>query len=347
MNKVCNSRYRQIRNLNTNLLQKLTMKNLEQVLVFVNQLIRIQKARSLSNLESDILRATWQNDNYKFIAKKNKCSVQHVKKVASNLWKVLSPALEEKIKKANFRSVLEQKAINYQIKVENDNYNSEISFLLQNSKEAPLNNLQNTQTFFGKTNEKIEASSELKDKQLFSNSDFYVIQDVKELIHEKIAIVQNAKEKFLTTGSRSRSSKYLKIIEDKLSSNPDLIHYRVLINHPHHSIFKEHLLKLLSIRKTINRDYNYQTIHIGLFTNHFYESEKFICANEKKVLIVLPSINGIGWYDTALISTNKFFVKNMIRYVQELYSASEPYETIEKIKNLEIIRTPDIPVRGG
>ena len=139
----------------------------------------------------------------------------------------------------------------------------------------------------------------------------------------------------------------MKILEEKLSSNPHQIHYRVLTGLPHHSVFKEHLLNLLKIRDPISRNCHYQTLYIGLFSNYFYESEKFICANENKVLIVLPSINGIGWYDTALVSTNKEFVKNMIRYVQELYSASEPYETIQQIKSLEVIRRTDTPARGA
>ena len=322
-----------------------------EVLRHMNSLLIKSIGRPLKTKQAILFAVIWeQNDiTYPKLAKKVNLSVSATKKAVKTMSELLKKGLDlpenTQITKTNLKSIIEtffynSKITKYQFEQTNleNKYNTNITQV--STTLSPI--LKNASDPFDHE----FYINYLKDKQIFSNCNFYIIRNMKKLIEEKIAIVKNASEKLLFTGSRSRNSKYLKIIEDKLSSNQNLIYYRVLINSPHHLIFKEHLLKVLSTKDIFNKNYNHQTIHIGFFTDNFYESEKFICANEKKVLIVLPSVNGVGLYDTALISTDKEFVKNMIRYVQELYSASEPYETTEKIKNLEIIRTPEIPARG-
>lgn len=55
-----------------------------------------------------------------------------------------------------------------------------------------------------------------------------IITNAQELIQENMSIVNSATKTLACAGSRSRDANYLQAIEEKLVSNPRLIHYRIL-----------------------------------------------------------------------------------------------------------------------
>ena len=85
------------------------MKNVEDVVQWVNNLIVDKTGEHLTPIQEAILTGVWQRQKYPQIAKEFNCSESHVKKEAAKLWKKLGQELGEDLKKFNFRSKLEKK----------------------------------------------------------------------------------------------------------------------------------------------------------------------------------------------------------------------------------------------
>ena len=165
-----------------------------------------------------------------------------------------------------------------------------------------------------------------------------VIRTHDELATELLSIVNDAERWLVCTGSRSREQNYLEAIENRLRSLPSLVHYRVLYGPPHNELFKRHLTQLLSIRDPADRVYGLQTLYIGMFNNSMLEPEKFVSANEKRALVVFPSLTGVGRFDTALVLSDPQDVDSLIRYVQELYRCSQIVESPSEVAQLPVLR---------
>ena len=85
------------------------MKNVEDVVQWVNNLIVDKTGEHLTPIQEAILTGVWQRQKYPQIAKEFNCSESHVKKEAAKLWEKLREELGEGLKKFNFRSKLEKK----------------------------------------------------------------------------------------------------------------------------------------------------------------------------------------------------------------------------------------------
>jgi hypothetical protein len=85
------------------------MKNVEDVVLWVNNLIVDKTGEHLTPIQEAILTGVWQRQKYPQIAKEFNCSESHVKKEAAKLWEKLGEELGEDLKKFNFRSKLEKK----------------------------------------------------------------------------------------------------------------------------------------------------------------------------------------------------------------------------------------------
>jgi len=85
------------------------MKNVEDVVQWVNNLIVDKTGEHLTPIQEAILAGVWQRQKYPQIAKEFNCSESHVKKEAAKLWEKLGEELGEDLKKFNFRSKLEKK----------------------------------------------------------------------------------------------------------------------------------------------------------------------------------------------------------------------------------------------
>lgn len=175
------------------------------------------------------------------------------------------------------------------------------------------------------------------EKDLYSiDQNIKILTKAEEVSDYNMRIVQNANEILLTTGSRSRDKNYLNAIEEKLSTNTSITYYRVLINEPHHDIFKKHLSKLFDYRDPKQRENGGQKLYLSLFKDTYSESEKFVCANEKEALIVLPSFTLVSRYDTALVIEHQDGVDGVISYVKNLHIKSKEIKTREEVDAIEL-----------
>jgi NB-ARC domain len=82
--------------------------NVAQALELADKLMFDSNNRHLDNLERSIVEGVYQGKKYKQIANEYSCSESHATDVAASLWQALSDALGEKVKKANFKSIVER-----------------------------------------------------------------------------------------------------------------------------------------------------------------------------------------------------------------------------------------------
>lgn len=83
--------------------------NAEDVLEFVEKLVSAQTGKTLSDLQRDIFRGSWEGQGYSEIAITCCKDDQHIRDVGYELWRLLSDVFGEKITKKNFRGILKQK----------------------------------------------------------------------------------------------------------------------------------------------------------------------------------------------------------------------------------------------
>ena len=79
---------------------------IEAAIDYADRLLYERTGRHLSDLQSRIIQQSWQGRTYSQVAMAAGYSEGHIKDVASQLWKVLSEALGERITKGNLRSRL-------------------------------------------------------------------------------------------------------------------------------------------------------------------------------------------------------------------------------------------------
>ena len=82
--------------------------NVNEVLQFVDRLVLEKTGKHLDDVQKAVVEGSWHRLNYDDIAKKCHVTQGHVGDVGAELWQLLSEALDENIKKTNFRSTLER-----------------------------------------------------------------------------------------------------------------------------------------------------------------------------------------------------------------------------------------------
>lgn len=183
---------------------------------------------------------------------------------------------------------------------------------------------------------------ELPPSKLIQNTDnkpaLKLLTTAQEIIAANINIVTSARRILACIGSRSRDESYLREIENALKTRPELIHYRVLSLPPFKKVFQDHLLKLLNIRNPANRSQGYKTTHIGIFDNLTKQPETLLCANESSVLIVLPSMQGINEYNTALLIEDADTTQKFLHLTKSLYHGSINLETSDAILKMGLVK---------
>lgn len=183
----------------------------------------------------------------------------------------------------------------------------------------------------------------LKNAGELGGRSYRVIKSAKDLLAYNEQIVNEAQNDLYMTGSRSRDVNYLKAIEKKLQDVPALVHHRVLFGAPHHLVLKEHLRQLLKLRDPKDRTQGFQTIHLGLFNDYQRQFETFILGNEREALVLLPSLLGVGEYNSGIIFTGRDEVDGLLRFVKDLYGWSTKVETLAEIEALRALDEPAEP----
>jgi transcriptional regulator with XRE-family HTH domain len=165
-----------------------------------------------------------------------------------------------------------------------------------------------------------------------------LITSSRELIAANMRLVTTSKAFLACIGSRSRDPEYMQLIEKTLKDNPRLVHYRTMVHPPFKKEFQDHLLNLLKIRNPQCRMQGKKTLYIGIYDSYYKQSEASIVANETGALIVLPSMWGIGEYNTALLIEDPMIGDRYVNIVKNLYQLGRTLETKEDILNLGIVK---------
>jgi transcriptional regulator with XRE-family HTH domain len=158
----------------------------------------------------------------------------------------------------------------------------------------------------------------------------------EDIVRLNLEIVESANEFIYATGSRSRDKRYLDTLEKKLVEFPKLVHYRVLFDKPFKRVFQDHLRNLLKLRVPTNHIDGPQTLAITIYKNEKknFPQEAALCLNEKKALIVIPSISGTWAYDTAVLFEDTKVIEGWRRWIETMYMNGEKVETLNAIDTL-------------
>jgi hypothetical protein len=82
--------------------------DIAEALKIADNLVFASRNKHLNDLERSIIEGVCQGKKYSQIASDNYCEQSHVNDVAAGLWKAISEAVGEQVKKANFRSTIER-----------------------------------------------------------------------------------------------------------------------------------------------------------------------------------------------------------------------------------------------
>lgn len=152
-------------------------------------------------------------------------------------------------------------------------------------------------------------------------------------------VVDEASRFIVCSGSRSRDEAYLRLIEDRLRAEPGLSYCRLLFGPPHHSVLRDHLLRVLEIRDPRRTAHGAgKSIFLGMFDDLTEEPERFVCANEHRAVLPLLSLNGLALYDTALVVNDPGRAEKWASRLREAYHAGRRIETAQAIRALPILK---------
>jgi transcriptional regulator with XRE-family HTH domain len=156
----------------------------------------------------------------------------------------------------------------------------------------------------------------------------------EDILRTNLEIVRTAGKFICATGSRSRDSEYLGAIEQVVATSPSLAYFRILFGTPATPQMMKHLRRIMEIRNAGEEPR--QSISVGIYASvRTYPSEATICLNERMALFVLPSINGAWRYDTAVVFEDPAVIEGWRRWIEEMYRAGEPIETLADIATFE------------
>jgi DNA replication protein DnaC len=84
------------------------MMDIQEAIEWTDDRVFAKTGKRLDSLQRTILEGTLENQSYKQIAQDYHCNKDHTKRVAAQLWKLLSDVLGEEVKKANLKSTLDR-----------------------------------------------------------------------------------------------------------------------------------------------------------------------------------------------------------------------------------------------
>ncbi|AFZ23458.1 hypothetical protein Cylst_1155 [Cylindrospermum stagnale PCC 7417] len=83
--------------------------HLDEAIKIANQAVSAKFYRSLTDVEIIVLKGAWEREEYDQIAAKNQYATSYISQdIAPKLWKLLTEALGEKVKKSNFKEALKR-----------------------------------------------------------------------------------------------------------------------------------------------------------------------------------------------------------------------------------------------
>jgi hypothetical protein len=137
--------------------------------------------------------------------------------------------------------------------------------------------------------------------------------------HEcQMRIAREATEYIFATGSRSRDVDYLNLIEKRIRSSDTLVYTRILFGEIKRDELKHHCVRLSTDTSLRTRAKICEITDLARYT------EAFFIINEKEALVVIPSLNAIGKFDTGLVMKGPMHSK-IYRIVENYARAATPW----------------------
>ncbi|MFF2846905.1 XRE family transcriptional regulator [Streptomyces sp. NPDC058001] len=158
-----------------------------------------------------------------------------------------------------------------------------------------------------------------------------------DLVEAMVDVVTGAREQLVVTGSRSREGAYLAAIEEAVTRQPDLVHYRVLYGIPRHSALADHLVRLLELRDPSARRNGVKTLHVGLVDSP-EALERFFVASETAAVVPLPSFHGAEGFDCGVLLSREA-AAGLVHHGREACASARPLETVQAIRALPVRST--------
>lgn len=85
--------------------------DVQEILKWADEVVLAKTGSHLNNLQQAILAGVWNSQKYREIADEYHCTEANVKRVAGNLWSLVSEELGEPVTKSNFRAAIERHQI--------------------------------------------------------------------------------------------------------------------------------------------------------------------------------------------------------------------------------------------
>lgn len=156
------------------------------------------------------------------------------------------------------------------------------------------------------------------------------------LVAEMIAIVSDAEEALVTTGSRSRERRYLKAIEQRLAEQPELVYYRVLLGPLRSLELRDHLLAVLALRDPRELPRGVRTLHIRIVEDLHREPERYICASERAAVVAMPSLVTPGNFDSGVVLSGAEAM-GLVSHVKQLALSAPRVETSAAVHEVPLV----------
>lgn len=89
---------------------------MQKIVEIADELVFKKTRKHLDDLQVAILKGVWGKQQYTEIAEEYRCSEGHVKDISYELWKILSDALGESVRKSNLKAVFERNINNFAVR---------------------------------------------------------------------------------------------------------------------------------------------------------------------------------------------------------------------------------------
>ena len=89
---------------------------MQKIVEIADELVFKKTGKHLDDLQVAILKGVWGKQQYTEIAEEYRCSEGHVKDISYELWKILSDALGESVRKSNLKAVFERNINDFAIR---------------------------------------------------------------------------------------------------------------------------------------------------------------------------------------------------------------------------------------
>lgn len=139
-----------------------------------------------------------------------------------------------------------------------------------------------------------------------------LVHDKKQFDEHQQRLVVEARELLYSTGSRSKAQSYLSLIEQKLTETTTLHYTRILFGPIRRPELELHCSSLQNNLELCKR------ARICAIEDLSKYAEAFVILNEREALVVVPSLNATGNFDTGLLLTG--YLHLQMKRIVESYS---------------------------